>query len=151
MPEESVADYLKALFANRTFARQITGHRVLEGSDAVHAENRRPWSHAVRMLLDRAGIRLYSHQAEATDHIRAGRDVIVTTPTASGKTLVYNLPVLERFAQCEVAREMRITRTIKENVPEHFFCFGTFFELGFWGRGLRVRTDTKTRPFFSPQ
>lgn len=52
---------------------------------------------------------------------------------------------------CEVAREMRITRTIKENVPEHFFCFGTFFELGFWGRGLRVRTDTKTRPFFSPQ
>ena len=108
MPEESVADYLKALFANRTFARQITGHRVLEGSDAVHAENRRPWSHAVRMLLDRAGIRLYSHQAEATDHIRAGRDVIVTTPTASGKTLVYNLPVLERFAQDPDARALYI-------------------------------------------
>lgn len=61
------------------------------------------------------------------------------------------LPAIPLDSGCEVAREMRITRTIKENVPEHFFCFGTFFELGFWGRGLRVRTDTKTRPFFSPQ
>ena len=33
--------------------------------------------------------------------------------------------------KCEVAREMRIPRTINENVPEHFFCFGTFFELRF--------------------
>ena len=52
---------------------------------------------------------------------------------------------------CEGAREMRISRTRNENVPEHFFCFGTFFELRFSGRGLRVRTDTKTRPFFSLQ
>lgn len=39
---------------------------------------------------------------------RAGRDVIVTTPTASGKTLVYNLPVLERFAQDPDARALYI-------------------------------------------
>lgn len=108
MPEESVADYLKALFAHKTFARQITGRRTLEGRDAVYAENRRPWSRAAQMLLDRAGIRLYAHQAEATDYIRAGRDVIVTTPTASGKTLVYNLPVLERFAQDPDARALYI-------------------------------------------
>lgn len=108
MPEESVADYLSALFANRAFARQITGRRVLEGRDAVYAENRRPWSRAAQLLLERAGIRLYSHQAEATDYIRAGRDVIVTTPTASGKTLVYNLPVLERFARDPDARALYI-------------------------------------------
>jgi DEAD/DEAH box helicase domain-containing protein len=38
--------------------------------------------------------RLYRHQGEALAAIRAGRHVLVATPTASGKTLVYNLPVL---------------------------------------------------------
>ena len=37
---------------------------------------------------------LYSHQAEAAERVRAGRNVVVVTPTASGKTLCYNLPVL---------------------------------------------------------
>ena len=40
---------------------------------------------------------LYTHQAEAVAHVLAGRNVVVTTPTASGKTLCYNLPVLHRI------------------------------------------------------
>jgi DEAD/DEAH box helicase domain-containing protein len=38
--------------------------------------------------------RLYSHQAEAIEAVQEGKDVVVVTPTASGKTLCYNLPVL---------------------------------------------------------
>jgi DEAD/DEAH box helicase domain-containing protein len=38
---------------------------------------------------------LYSHQREAWEHLRVGRHVVVVTPTASGKTLCYNLPVLD--------------------------------------------------------
>ncbi|ROR32549.1 DEAD/DEAH box helicase [Inmirania thermothiophila] len=42
------------------------------------------------------GIRaLYSHQAEAWAHVAAGRHVVVATPTASGKSLCYHLPVLQ--------------------------------------------------------
>ncbi len=37
---------------------------------------------------------LYTHQAEAAERVRAGRNVVVVTPTASGKTICYNLPVL---------------------------------------------------------
>ncbi len=37
---------------------------------------------------------LYWHQAAAVEHVRAGRNVVVVTPTASGKTVCYNLPVL---------------------------------------------------------
>ena len=37
---------------------------------------------------------LYSHQAAAAEAVRAGRNTVVVTPTASGKTLCYNLPVL---------------------------------------------------------
>jgi DEAD/DEAH box helicase domain-containing protein len=39
-------------------------------------------------------VQLYSHQAEAADRIRKGRNVVIVTPTASGKTLCYNLPVI---------------------------------------------------------
>jgi DEAD/DEAH box helicase domain-containing protein len=47
-----------------------------------------------RALQDRGIGRLYSHQAEAFDWISQDRNVVVPTPTASGKTLCYNLPVL---------------------------------------------------------
>jgi DEAD/DEAH box helicase domain-containing protein len=50
--------------------------------------------------LARRGVeRLYSHQAEAYDAIRQGRHLVVVTPTASGKTLCYNLPVLQRLLE----------------------------------------------------
>jgi DEAD/DEAH box helicase domain-containing protein len=46
--------------------------------------------------LQKLGVpRLYRHQAEALAHIREGKHILVATPTASGKTLIYNLPVLE--------------------------------------------------------
>ncbi len=51
--------------------------------------------------LARRGIeRLYSHQAEAYAAVRkGGRHLVVVTPTASGKTLCYNLPVLQRLLE----------------------------------------------------
>ena len=46
------------------------------------------------------GIRqLYSHQAAAADLARAGRNFVVVTPTASGKTLCYNLPILNAILE----------------------------------------------------
>ena len=39
-------------------------------------------------------LRLYTHQAEAAEAVHAGKNVVIVTPTASGKTLCYNLPVL---------------------------------------------------------
>lgn len=49
----------------------------------------------VRALSGRGIHRLYAHQREAWDHVAAGRHTVVVTPTASGKTLCFNLPVLQ--------------------------------------------------------
>jgi DEAD/DEAH box helicase domain-containing protein len=50
--------------------------------------------------LRRLGIeRLYSHQGQALEAIRQGKNVLVATPTASGKTLIYNLPVLAHLLE----------------------------------------------------
>ena len=46
------------------------------------------------ILRDRGIEQLYTHQAAAVSHALAGRNVVITTPTASGKTLCYNAPVL---------------------------------------------------------
>src|SRR5688572_26166777 len=46
------------------------------------------------VLRDRGIEQLYTHQAAAVGHALAGRHVVITTPTASGKTLCYNAPVL---------------------------------------------------------
>lgn len=91
-----VGEYIDALLASSRLGRQVTCHRVEAAAEAEYASSRRPWPTALTTLLEQRGIRLYAHQALATDHIRAGHSVVVATPTASGKSLIYNLPVLER-------------------------------------------------------
>lgn len=49
--------------------------------------------------LDSKEIRLYHHQADTYGHIRKGENVIITTPTASGKTLAFNLPIMETLLE----------------------------------------------------
>src|SRR5450759_379753 len=53
----------------------------------------------VTALAGRGIQRLYSHQADAYEAVRKGRHLVVVTPTASGKTLCYNLPVLQRLLE----------------------------------------------------
>jgi len=48
-------------------------------------------------LASRGINQLYAHQAAAFDHVHAGRNAVIVTPTASGKTLCYNLPVLNKL------------------------------------------------------
>ncbi|HNS50177.1 MAG TPA: DEAD/DEAH box helicase [Anaerolineae bacterium] len=55
--------------------------------------------------------RLYSHQAQAIDAIRAGNHVVVSTGTASGKTLAYNVPVLEVILADPQARALYLFPT----------------------------------------
>jgi DEAD/DEAH box helicase domain-containing protein len=56
----------------------------------------RPLPDVLQAALARAGVdRLYSHQAQAINAVRQGQHVILSTGTASGKTLAYNVPVLE--------------------------------------------------------
>src|SRR5499426_3387619 len=62
-------------------------------------------------LAGRGVERLYSHQAEAYGHVRAGRHLVVVTPTASGKTLCYNLPILQRLLERPSSRALYLFPT----------------------------------------
>lgn len=68
--------------------------------------------HRIIDLLARRGIqRPYSHQAEAIRRVRAGRNVVVVTPTASGKTLCYNVPVIDTMLKDPEARALYLFPT----------------------------------------
>jgi DEAD/DEAH box helicase domain-containing protein len=66
----------------------------------------------LREVLVQRGIeRLYSHQADAYERIAAVSNTVIVTPTASGKTLCYNLPVLNRLTAEPGARAMYLFPT----------------------------------------
>ena len=69
-------------------------------------------SEPVKKALAKRGVAsLYTHQAEAFELARAGRDFVVATPTASGKSLCYTLPVLDALARRPEARALLLFPT----------------------------------------
>lgn len=62
-------------------------------------------------LLVRGMERPYSHQEEAVERLRRGEHVVIVTPTASGKTLCYNVPVVQRILEDPTARALYIFPT----------------------------------------
>ena len=66
----------------------------------------------IREALSRRGIqRLFTHQRAAYDEVRRGNHIVVVTPTASGKTLAYNLPVLQSLLDEADAKAMYLFPT----------------------------------------
>ncbi|HJJ30338.1 MAG TPA: DEAD/DEAH box helicase, partial [Methanocorpusculum sp.] len=60
---------------------------------------KQPMSKNITEYLTEKNIQLYTHQADTFDQVSIGKNVILTTSTASGKTLAYTLPVLERLSK----------------------------------------------------
>ncbi|MED5041225.1 DEAD/DEAH box helicase, partial [Geobacillus stearothermophilus] len=66
----------------------------------------------LRAALEARGIAsLYTHQASAYEAVRSGRNIVAVTPTASGKTLCYNLPVLQAIAEAPESRALYLFPT----------------------------------------
>jgi DEAD/DEAH box helicase domain-containing protein len=99
MPQQTdIKEYVQALVSSKRLGSQVVYHKILPDQPARLSSPKQPWPGQIRHIITSAGIRdLYRHQADAVDLIRSGRHVVVATPTASGKTLIYNLPVMENI------------------------------------------------------
>ncbi|WP_135851258.1 DEAD/DEAH box helicase [Halorussus salinus] len=74
---------------------QVEAHRTLLGRDGDFADI--DLEGRLESALESRGIdRLYRHQVEAVEEVRRGGNVVVATPTASGKSLAYTVPAFER-------------------------------------------------------
>lgn len=84
----------------RRYGDRITGRFVVPGQPGELVALPEDLPPALTAALRERGIsRLYSHQRQAWDASRAGRNIVVATPTASGKSLCYTLPVVSAVLQ----------------------------------------------------
>ena len=118
----AVSDLIRLLNVNPVYRTRLVHMKTTEPEPARYGKLETPLSASLVAYLDQRGVRPYSHQCEAINHVRAGTNVILTTSTASGKTLAFNLPV---FSQLEAHADSRAlylyptkARTPYSRVPE---------------------------------
>src|SRR5262245_36068865 len=92
--------FLQRLERSEHYRGQLVACRRFPARAARYGTLEQPLPAAVQAALEGPGIeRLYSHQAAAINAARAGENVTVVTSTASGKTLCFNVPVVERLLE----------------------------------------------------
>src|SRR5690554_3846884 len=97
----NAAKFIDRLVSSRYYGDQIIHVEELPPREAVFGTLEKPVPSAIQSVLTEMGItNLYSHQVSAIEALRSGRDIVVVTSTASGKTLCYNIPVLETLLEC---------------------------------------------------
>jgi DEAD/DEAH box helicase domain-containing protein len=108
----SVAEVVARWRSNPRVAGNLVDVRELPGREAKHADIPQTLdARLVSALWDRGVTRLYSHQVEAITALDAGHDVVVATPTASGKSLCYHLPVFDALLRDRAARALYLFPT----------------------------------------
>ncbi len=96
----SVDTVLETFRSNPQFRNNVTFWHTIPAQPPVYGEWPDNFSEDLKNLLQNRGIgSLYSHQAEAVSIALQGDNVTVVTPTASGKTMCYNLPVLHHLTK----------------------------------------------------
>jgi len=107
-----VAALLERMKSRRDYAGQLEHVEMLPERPGQFAEPADPLPPTLAtMLAGRDVTRLYSHQVAALEAARQGQDWVAVTGTASGKTLCYNLPILEAVLSGEPARAMYLYPT----------------------------------------
>ena len=105
---ESILSMLKN---NQDFKERIEHIEELPLQTAVYDSLKLKLSNKINDFLEKKKIRLYKHQCKAIEQIIEGSNIIITTPTASGKTLAFNIPVFNKFLQDKYATALYLYPT----------------------------------------
>jgi len=107
----AVADVVRLLGVNPVYRKRVVHIETIEPEPPRYGTLAAPLPETIEAYLKESGIRLYTHQCDAINGIRDGRNVIITTPTASGKTLAFNIPVFEAMETDPEARALYLYPT----------------------------------------
>lgn len=106
---EEVLDFIRE---TPDISRNITHWHTIPAREAEYADFPATLHPSLREVLQQRGIaQLYSHQAQTFEAAEQGRHTVTVTPTASGKTLCYNLPVLQTILHDDSARALYLFPT----------------------------------------
>ncbi|MFO8085914.1 MAG: DEAD/DEAH box helicase [Desulfobacterales bacterium] len=104
-----INEYVSSLISSPRLGHQVVFRQLLAAENGSWAKPERPWPEEINNILTRLNIdRLYRHQVDALDAVRSGKNIVAATPTASGKSLIYNLPVIENMLDDPSCRALYI-------------------------------------------
>ncbi len=106
-------EQMKSFLKNRPeFMSRVMAWEEIEGREGNYAELPNNLNLKLKKVLREKGIeKLYSHQKLAYENIKKDKNTVVVTPTASGKTLCYNLPVLDSILEDDNNRALYLFPT----------------------------------------
>lgn len=109
----SMSDFYSVLGEfKKKFSGQIVHHEILPIRPPQFSEFPVSVPSELIEALRQRGIRKpYTHQALAWEKLAAGKNVVVITPTASGKTLCYNVPVVQQILKESTSRALYLFPT----------------------------------------
>jgi DEAD/DEAH box helicase domain-containing protein len=108
----SVSSVLSKLQSDPSFSENIIHYKKMEGKSAIYAKFPSVLHPSIIKALKTKGIKqLYSHQRDAFDSAYNGQSITAVTPTASGKSLCYHLPVLQSILENESSRAIYLFPT----------------------------------------
>ncbi|AZR73360.1 ATP-dependent helicase [Anoxybacter fermentans] len=108
----NLVQILETLKSSEEFYANVTAWRTIPAREAKYADFPESLDKRLREVLIKRGIKqLYSHQASAFEAVENGESIVVVTPTASGKTLCYNLPVLNEILKNPEVRALYLFPT----------------------------------------
>ena len=93
-----VHQFLTNLQNSQIFRDGVVNVKIFPPKSAIFGNTKKSLFEPIQNYLDNEGIQLYSHQCDVIDHVRSGCHVMICTPTASGKTLAFSIPILEKLA-----------------------------------------------------
>ena len=104
-----ISSFINLLKNSEDFGNLIAHHHIIPQRKAAHCGNECFLAKEVNDALKHLGInQLYSHQYESIKAAREGKNIILSTPTSSGKTLAYNIPVFESVLSDDMTRAFYI-------------------------------------------
>ncbi|MDQ0228804.1 DEAD/DEAH box helicase [Metabacillus malikii] len=109
---KSLETLIESLKQENEFREQIVHWHTIPPKQAETVSMPNSIDNRLQQALKKRGIlELYTHQAEAFQHAIQNRNFVAVTPTASGKTLCYNLPVLQQVIENESSRALYLFPT----------------------------------------
>ena len=103
-----LSEYINTIRNHPEFGPAYVYHRYVPPLEANYGSDLQLPKELLRIPEDQGIERLYTHQVDAIQQIRKGANVLVATPTASGKSLIYNLAVLEAILDDDKTKALYI-------------------------------------------
>ncbi len=122
---EPFGGYKPWLEALPGYAQQISFHRLLPAAPPRPV----PYEGRFKPVLARLAIAPYAHQAEAFELLEGGANVVLATPTASGKSLVFQVPVLDAMRNSETALFLYPTKALARDQKSRLETLADVFDL----------------------